>query len=155
MGLRSWLQENPGLCLAVLVGLTGLATVIEAAARNRLARSLRALAAQWRMTYSAHDRLRVAERIAHRLSVPGAADVFVTDVIYGSRGDKYFYVFTAQYTTGVVWSKQRQVRVATFGESRNRQSADPSGPVTLAPEELGVVDQYRALAPPEGATGTT
>lgn len=148
MGFRSWIQENPVLFLAVLVALTGVATLLEATARHRVARSLRDLASQWHMTYIAHDRLRVGARIARRLGIPGAADVSVADVIYGTRGDNYIYVFTAEYTTGVVWGKQRHLRVARFAESRDRQSPDAPGPLALAPEGLDLLEQYRAVAPP-------
>ena len=147
MGFRSWIQENPALCLAVLVALSGMATLLEAMARHRRARFLRELASQWHMTYSAHDRLRVGARIARRLSIPGAADVSVADVIYGTRGGNYVYVFTAEYTTGVVWGKQRHQRVACFAESRGRQSPDAPGRLALAPEGLDLLEQYRALAP--------
>ena len=147
MGLKAWLEENPGLCLAALVALTGLAATIEAVSRRRLRRALRRLAAEWRMTYSACDRLRIAARIAHKLSVPGAADVCVTDVIYGSLGDRYRYIFTVEFTIGVVRGKQRHVRVAAFGEARDRQSPEQVGPLSLAPENLPLVEQYRRLAP--------
>jgi hypothetical protein len=147
MGLRSWLQENPGLFLAVLIAITAFAALIEAGTRQKRARSLRELASKWRMTYSPHDHLRITERIAHKLAAPGAADISVSDLIYGTRGDRYFYIFTAQYTTGVVSGKQRQLRVASFSEPRDRQNPAQSGPVTLAPEGLGLLEQYRGLGP--------
>ena len=136
--------------MLTLVALSIAALVVDGISRKRRRRELRRLAAQWQMTYSPHDRLRVAEKIAHRLPVPGAADVFVTDVVYGGQGDLYRYVFTAEFTTGIVRAKRRQVRVGTFEEPRGRLRAEPPGPVTLAPEGLTVVEQYRRLGP--GAT---
>jgi hypothetical protein len=147
MAFRTWLEQNPAICLAALIAFTALAAIIQTASRHRLVKSLRELAGQWRMTYSAHDRFGVATRIAHRLPLPGAADVFVTDVIYGSREGKYRYIFTAEYTVGVIWGKQRHVRVAAFTEPRDRHPSDTPGTLVLAADGLPLVEQYRSLAP--------
>jgi hypothetical protein len=147
MAFRTWLEQNPVICLVALIAFTALAAIIQAASRHRLVQSLRELAAQWRMTYSAHDRLRIAARIAHKLPFPGAADVYVTDVIYASRAGKYLYIFTAEYTAGVVWGKQRHLRVAAFTEPRDRHPSDAPGELVLAADGVPLVDQYRSLAP--------
>ena len=147
MAFKAWLQDNPGTCLAVLVALTVVAMIHESLARHRRRRALRALASEWGMTYSPQDRLRLASRVAERISVPGAADLDVTDVIYGSRGDVYRYIFTARYTVGIVRGKRSQVRVGTFTESRHRRATGETGGVTMAPEDLSLVEQYRALEP--------
>lgn len=138
---------SPALTLAVLVALTGMAAVIDGAARRRRRRALRALAGRWKMTYSRHDQLRVGAKVIGRLPVPGAADVHVTDVIYGGEGDLYRYVFTAEYTLGAVRGKRRHVRAATFAEPRGRKPAGEPGPITLAPEELSLTEQYEKLKP--------
>jgi hypothetical protein len=149
MAIRSWLEQNPGLCLAIVAGLTAIAAAVEAIGRHRLRRALSALAGQWRMTYTPRDHLRLTSRIAARLPIPGAADVRVTDLIYGSRGNRFLYIFTAQYTVGVVRGKQRHLRVASYAEPRDRQSTEQPGPIVLAPEGKDLVEQYRSLAPAE------
>jgi len=131
----------------LLAWLTLLAGGIDALGRRRRHRKLRALAAQWRMTYSADDRLRLADKVADRFPIPGAADVHVNDVIYGADKDAYRYVFTAEFTIGVVRTKHRRVRVASFTEPRDRDSVDSAGPLVLAPDRLSLLEQYRHLAP--------
>ena len=138
---------SPGLVLGVLIALTSLAALIEGVSRRRWKRRLRQLASLWRMNYSPDDQLRVATRIAGRFPVPGAADMHVMDLIYGAQGEQYRYVFTAEYTIGVIRGKRRQVCVATFSEPRDRRSADLPTPVTLAPEDLPLLEQYQRLAP--------
>jgi hypothetical protein len=98
------------------------------------------------MTYSARDSLRITAKISNRLPIPGAADVFVTDVVYGGQGEQYRYVFTTEYTIGVVRGKRRQVRVGMFSEPRDRRAAAPSQ-VVFAPEGLPVLEQYEAFSP--------
>lgn len=141
------LQISPAIMLAVLAGLTGLAGGIESLSRRRRKRALRKLAGQWGMTYTARDRLRITPKVAARLPVPGAADLYVLDVIYGSAGDTYRYVFTTEYTSGAVRGRHRSVQVATFTEPRGRDRSDTAITVTLAPDGLPLVEQYRRLAP--------
>jgi hypothetical protein len=149
MELRAWLQENPGTCLGVLIGVTALAVLIEIVSARRRRIALRKLAAEWGMTYSPTDRLRLLARISGRFPVPGAADLDVTDVIYGSDGDQYRYVFSVRYTVGIIRGKRSISRVAGFSEARGRHPVFPGGAssVTLADEGLSLVDQYRSLDP--------
>lgn len=154
---RAWFPLSPGLTFAVLVALSGVAAVIDGIARRRRRKALRALAGRWKMTYSPHDQLRVRAKVIGRLPVPGAADVHVSDVIYGGEGDLYRYVFTAEYTLGAVRGKRRHARAATFAEPRGRKAADEPGAITLAPEEFPLIKQYEKLKPvllaAAGATG--
>lgn len=145
--LSVWSPISPGIALGVLVTLSCVAALIEALSRSRRRKCLRRLAANWHMTYSPRDRLRVLAKIVGHFPVPGAADIFVRDVIYGGQGEQYRYVFTVEYTTGVIRGKRRQFRVATFSESRDRRSSHAPGPVTFAPEHLAVPQQYEALGP--------
>jgi hypothetical protein len=145
--LSVWSPISPGIALSVLVALSCVAALIEVISRRRRRKSLRQLAANWQMTYSPRDRLRVLAKIASHFPVPGAADIFVRDVIYGGQGEQYHYVFIVEYTTGVIRGKRRQCRVATFSESRDRRSSHAPGPVTFAPEHLAVPQQYEALGP--------
>ena len=151
--MRPWFSPDPVVALLALAGCTLLAGLLEMGARRRRKRRLRRLAAQWRMTYSSRDRLRITHKIADRLPIPGAADVYVADVIYGSEGGRYRYIFTAEYTVGVVRTKRRQLRVAAFSESRQRRPDQSPDPVVLAPEGLSILEQYQKLAPSTSNVG--
>ena len=138
---------SPGIMLAVLIALTGLAGGIESLSRARRKRELWRLAAQWGMTYTSKDRLRIGQKVAARIPVAGAADVYVLDVIYGTADGAYRYIFTTEYTIGAVRGRHRCVRVAALVEPRERDGSDAPITVTLAPAGLSLVEQYRRLAP--------
>jgi hypothetical protein len=133
--------------LGVLVALTALAGFIESLSRRRKKRALRRLAGEWGMTYSARDRLRITSKVAGGLPVPGAADVYVLDVIYGAVNGHHRYVFTVEYTSGTVRGKRRHVRVAAFSEPRDGRGPDAATPIVMGPEGVSLVEQYRRLAP--------
>jgi len=138
---------SPALMLGILVALTGLAALLESLSRRRKKRALRRIAGEWGMTYSARDRLRITSKVAAGLPVPGAADVYVLDVIYGALDGQYRYVFTVEYTSGAVRGKRRSVRVAAFSEPRDGRGPDTVTPILLAPDGPSLVEQYRQLAP--------
>ncbi len=104
------------------------------------------------MTYSPSDRLRLLARIAERFPVAGAADMEVSDVIYGSDGDRYRYVFTVRYTVGVIRGKRSLQRVAAFSEARGKRAVVPEQPgsITMADDQLPLFEQYRSLDPRSG-----
>jgi hypothetical protein len=135
--------------LAFTVGATAVAVAAEAAVARRRRRALRRLAADWRMTYSRFDSLLLTPKVSRGFPVPGAANLRVTDVIYGIEHERYRYVFRAEFTVGTVRSRKRLVRVATFSEPRDRerQRAQGAATVVLAPDEGTLVGQYRHLAP--------
>ena len=138
----------PGEVFSFTVGATAVALVLEFVSRRRTRRVLRRLAGEWGMTYSRTDSLRLTPKVAGRFPIPGAANLRVTDVIYGIEHDRYRYVFLAEFTTGTVSAKRRQIRVATFSEPRDRQQRTRlAAPVVLAPPSGKVVDQYRHLVP--------
>ncbi|HSU67029.1 MAG TPA: hypothetical protein VLJ39_09170 [Tepidisphaeraceae bacterium] len=142
-----WSPPSPAVVLAALIGVSVAVALVDGLARRNRRRALRRLAASWGMTYSACDNLRVSHKISHRLPITGAADVFVTDVIYGGAGDAYRYVFTAEYTLGAVRGKRRQVRVGAFAESRHKDGTAPAGDVVLAPEGIPLLEQYEKMTP--------
>lgn len=144
---RAWFPLSPGVVLLVLIALSIVAALLDRASRRRRKRALRQLASRWQMTYSAQDQLRVASKLMGRLPAPGAADLHVTDVIYGGQGDLYRYWFTAEYTLGAVRPKRRQVRVGTLSEPRGRGEAATPGQVIFAPEDLPFIEQYVKLGP--------
>jgi hypothetical protein len=133
--------------LSFTVCATAVAVAAEAVVARRRRRVLRRLAAEWRMTYSRSDTLRLAPKVARGFPIPGAANLRVSDVIYGIDHERYRYVFRAEFTTGTIRGKRRVARVATFSEPRDRQRAQATPAVTLAPRGGKLVDQYRHLAP--------
>ena len=133
--------------LAFSVGATAVAVAAESVAARRRRRTLRQLAADWRMTYSRFDSLRLTPKVARNFPIPGAADLLVSDVIYGIEHERYRYVFRAEFTVGTVRRRKRLSRVGTFSEPRDRQRPQGNAPVVLAPDEGKLVDQYRHLAP--------
>lgn len=138
---------TPGGILSLALCLTAGATIFDRVRRRRRRIALRRLASQWRMNYSPFDPLRLTARVAHHFPIPGAANLKVSDVIYRLEGDRYRYIFTAEFTVGVMRTKRRVVRAATFCEPRNFRHGQPMGPLSLAPADLPLVEQYEQLAP--------
>lgn len=137
---------SPGLLLLLCVGVVALAVAFDVAAHRRRTAVLRALAARWGMNYHPADQLRVTPKVLKQFPIPGAANVRVMDLIYGSDRDRYRYVFSVEFTLGLVGPKRRVVRVASLSEPRDRATAGPVF-VNLAPAEGTLFDQYRYLAP--------
>src|SRR5437588_7015254 len=99
----------PGPILGLLVLTTAGAAILEILSRRRRRASLRQLAVDWGMTYSAVDTLRLTPKVAAHFPIPGAAHVRISDMIYGgdpNDPNRYRYVFTAEFTTGVVRGKR-------------------------------------------------
>ena len=137
---------SPAEVFSFTIFATAVGLLLELLSSRRRRRVLRRLAADWRMTYSRSDSLRLTPRVAGRFPIPGAANLRVTDVIYGIEHDRYRYVFLTEFTTGTVRPKRRQRRVATFAEPRDRQQRQ-TATVVLAPEGGTLVEQYKRLAP--------
>ena len=138
----------PLYLLLALLGLTAVALVREHKKRRHLRETLRAMAAGARMNFSPADQFRLTSRVVEIFPVPGAAAVVLHDLLYSSDGGRYRYLFTVDYTVGVVRSKRRVRRVAAFSEPRDRAAkVDPPARLQLAPAELSLVDQYLALLP--------
>src|SRR5271169_860281 len=136
---------SPIILLAVVCALTAAALMSDVMRRRRMHRNLRRLAAQERMHFSIYDQLRLAPRVASGLNVPGAAAVGVIDLLYASEDGQYRYVFTGEYTTGVVQSKRRVRRAAAFSEPRERTATVPPCAIRMAPPDLPLLEQYRWL----------
>jgi hypothetical protein len=60
----------------------------------------------------------------------------------------YRYIFTAEYTLGVLRTKKRYLRVASFAEPRDRRHAGEAEPVRLGTESLSIFEQYGEFPPP-------
>ena len=138
---------SPGFFLLLCLATVAVAVWIDVAAHRRRTRTLRALASKWRMNYHPADQLRVTPKVLPHFPIPGAANVLVTDLIYGSDRDRYRYVFRVEFTVGLVGPKRRVVRVASLSEPRERGGAGAVF-LNLAPAEGTLLDQYRYLAPP-------
>lgn len=132
--------------LGLTIGLAVIAAIGQRISHRRRRKTLRALAAGWNMNYAQGDSLGLTPRIAGNFPIPGAADLVINDLIYSTDRMTYRYIFTAQFTVGVVHRKRRLSRVATFTEPREGNDSDID--LLLAPEELDLVEQYRRLAPP-------
>jgi len=125
--------------------LTLAAFLVHLASRREISDLVQRIATVHHMQYAAHDLFQITPRVIERFLIPGASDLRVADVIYRRAGARYRYVFTIEYTVGVVRTKERVSRAATFCEPRDRGCpADWSG-LILAPENLCLADQYAIL----------
>ena len=136
---------TPSVFLAAMLLITVLAAIAQRAVRRRQMSHLRRLAADARMHFSAADRFRLAPRIASLLPVPGAAGVRVLDLIYGVERDRCRYVFTTDYTIGVLRTKTSVRRVVAYSEPRTSDGGAVASPLVLAPESLSTIEQYQHL----------
>jgi hypothetical protein len=141
---------SPASFLALTIGITAAALAAQMLVRRRRRRALRELARVWDMHYSPGDRFRLAARVAERFPVPGAADLRVNDLIYGNEDELYRYIFSAEYTEGVIRSKRRVRRVMTFTEPKGRSVATKWSTFVLADKEKPLVDQYKELREKRG-----
>lgn len=126
------------------IAITLIAVIASAFARTLERKVLCQLAASWKMHYSPSDRFRLANRIAEKFPVPGAAGIAVTDVIYGTQGDSYRYLITAEYTMGVILAKKRRRLVCTMREPKGSQGRS-FDTLSVAPAHGTLAAQYRAL----------
>jgi hypothetical protein len=141
----------PGLLFLACAALTAIALAIDVFIHRRRARLLRKLAAEWQMHYHPGDQLRLTSKVLPHLPIIGAANVRLMDLLYGSQRKHHRYVFSVEYTIGVIGLKRRVVRVASLIEPRGREEVGPLS-VTLAPVEGNLLEQYRALAVPHETT---
>jgi hypothetical protein len=134
----------PILLLCFLMGVTAAASIADALARHGRARRLSALAAAWRVRFTPDDRFQLTPRVAVQFPTPGAADVVVRDVVYGQEaGGTVRYLFTIEYTVGVVRTKRRRAAVGMVIDSATPDAVDPH--LVLAPSDLPTIRQYEWL----------
>lgn len=134
--------------LAAVLALTLAAFVGHLFVRRRLSRQLRHAAAQWRMHYSEKDRFQLTTRVAERFPVPGASDFDVYDLLYRQEDEQRRYLFTVEYTRGVVRAKQRVRCVALITEPRDCRDDAAWSPLTIASDDLPLLEQYESLTCP-------
>jgi hypothetical protein len=113
----------------------------------RCRRRLRACAGRWNMHFAPGDRLRLARRIVGQFPVPGAASISVRDLLYRTADNRHQYLFTVDYTVGVIRGKVGLSRVAGFSEPVSRGGREEGGePVlTLAPGDLSGPAAYEYI----------
>ncbi|HEV8378754.1 MAG TPA: hypothetical protein VGP99_07880 [Tepidisphaeraceae bacterium] len=113
--------------------------------RHAHKKQLRSLASQWGMQYAQRDLFNLAARVAAEFPIVGVADLVIRDMIYATQGDRHRYVFTAEYTLGVIDRHRREARAVTFCDPRD-SGGQCATPLILAPEELSLIEQYRQLS---------
>lgn len=138
---------SPPLVLVAVICITAAAGLAWRIVRRRQRRVLAELAREWNMHYTARDVFGLARHIADRLPVVGAADVRVSDLIYGSDQKGLQYIFCAEYTAGVIRSKSRRRCVVSVLEPRSSGQLDWAT-LRIAPADLPLVGQYRSLREP-------
>jgi len=137
---------SPAYFLSFLFLLTAAGATAQVMFTRRRRCGLRGLARQWQMHFAPGDRLKLAEKIAGKIPVIGAADVRVMDLLFRTDGLRHRYVFTVEYGVGIIRGKRRRQRVAGFDEPVRRGSTPPAPHdirLTVAPESLGMLDAYR------------
>ena len=107
-------------------------------------RRLMHLAARWQMNFTPRDRLRLADRVVGAIPCPGAADLYVHDMLFRSDGSSHRYIFTAEYTIGLIHNKRRQFRAVAVREPVRGSGTAPLK-LTLSSNELPLFEQYRNL----------
>jgi hypothetical protein len=139
----------PILLLCLLLGVTAAASIADALARHARAHRLSQLAAAWDLRFTPEDRFQLTPRIASQFPTPGAADVVVRDILYGQEpGGRLRYLFTIEYTVGVLRTKRRRSAVGMVVESPHTAAAAAASPdpdLVLAPTTMPTNDQYEWL----------
>ncbi len=110
-------------------------------------RRFRKLAKQLHIRYSPLDRFNLGARIERCLPDPGASDVRVIDLMYGTEHHEHRYVFTAEYTVGTIGGTRRKRVIARTSEPRGR-SCECFAVIDLGDPNLAIDEQYRSLLTP-------
>jgi hypothetical protein len=137
---------TPLYFLALALLLTAAAVTVDFLLRRRVRRQLQELAGELKMAYSHSDRFGLADRVAKHFPIPGAAALRVIDLLYSSDAESYRYLFSAEFTTGVIRSKSRMLRAVTLREPKGLSDPSIWSNMRLAPENLSLIEQYRHLA---------
>jgi hypothetical protein len=136
---------TPLAFLAATLGITIGAWVTHGFLRRRSTTELRDLAHRYQAHYAATDRFGILPHVLERFPIPGAANLAVFDVLYGQDHDRYRYIFTIEFTLGVILQKRRLRRAGLLSETRESRGGEGWSNLTLAPEEFSLLKQYEAL----------
>jgi len=128
----------PALYLLFLLAVLFAAILSGAWSRFRHRRKLRLCARKWNMHFAPGDRLRLARRIAGNFPIIGAANITVRDLIFRTEDSRHQYLFTVDYTVGVIRGKVGRSTVAGFTEPISRGTRLQPAPMvlSLAPPNL-------------------
>jgi hypothetical protein len=129
---------SPVIYLLFLLAILFAAVVTGAMSRFRRRRKLRICARKWNMHFAPGDRLRLARRICEQFPVIGAANISVRDLLFRTEESRHQYLFTVDYTVGVIRGKVGRSTVAGFSEPVSRGSRFHSTPpmLSVAPPNL-------------------
>jgi hypothetical protein len=154
------LQIDPAIFLISLLVITAFVWTLHRVMRHGHKKKLRELAAKWQMRYTPSDVFDLSARVASEFPIPGVADLKIRDMIYASQGDRHRYVFTAEYTLGVIERHRREARAATFCDPKDGAAAGAhcgghvgSSPIILGPGEKSLIEQYEQLGKMWGDAG--
>lgn len=139
------LPISPLVLLLVALTITLIAVAINAMLRRRRRRDIAELARAWNMHYSPWDMFNLAPRVASRLPIPGASDVAVRDLVYGTEPAGHRYIFLAEFTTGVVRGKRRRQCVVSLFEPRAAGEASVWKLAAEPDSTAQIAEQYQLL----------
>src|SRR3954471_9811864 len=124
---------SPSVFFLSLLGVTAFVWTLHRITRHAHKKQLRSLASQWGMQYAQADLFNLAARVAAEFPIVGVADLVVRDLIYATQGDRHRYIFTTEYTIGVIPSQRREARAVTFCDPRD-SGGQCATPLILAPK---------------------
>jgi hypothetical protein len=134
---------TPEQLLYLTIAVTATAAAAQCLAVHRRRNSLRKLGKLWQMHYAPGDRMKLADRIAPKIPVIGAANVCVMDMLFRTDEDRHRYLFTVEYGIGAVRGKRRRWRVVGFDEPVSRGGEETQDcPLVLAPLDLRLPAAY-------------
>jgi hypothetical protein len=136
---------SPGDFLAGMVGAGALFFAWRLWVRMARRRRLRELAGRLGMHFCPADRFRIGPRLPALLDCAGAADVRVYDVVYGVEHDRYRYVFAAEFTCGVVFTKRRCRRIVGMSEPKDGGAAG-GVLVRMVDGQMPLIERYQLAA---------
>src|SRR5258705_7560337 len=115
------LTFSPAIFFTSLLCVTAVVWTLNRLARHAHKKQLRSLAGQWGMQYAQADLFNLAARVAAEFPIIGVADLVIRDMIYATQGDRHRYVFTAEFTLGVIDRHRREARSGPFSVPRATQ----------------------------------
>src|SRR5258706_111461 len=107
---------SPSVFFISLLCVTAMVWTLHRVMRHAHKKKLRELAGQWGMQYAQADLFNLASRVASDFPIPGVADLLVRDMIYATQGDRHRYIFTAEYTLGVIDRHSREARQVAYAD---------------------------------------
>jgi hypothetical protein len=134
----------PAQCLIILIAMTTIAALAETVVVHLRRCMLRNLGKKWEMHFAAGDQLRLADRLAGKLPILGAANICVMDLLFSTDQNVHRYIFTVEFGVGVIRGKRRRWRVGGFQEPISRGiTAMPECSLSLAPQDLPIAAAYQ------------